>query len=240
MIYRQFDKLVRVVRSDNGSEFLSMTTYFQEQGIHHETSCVGTPQQNGRVERKHRHILNVARAILFQGHFPIEFWAECVLSEAYLINRTPSVILQGKTPYEVIHGKQPAYEQLRVLGSLCYIHNRETRGDKFESRSRKCVLVGYPYGKKGWRVFDLEKQLFSVSRDVIFDEDVFPFSASENVISMTEDHSMGPSEAPFVEVDAPQSTPIISTDTVTTICSQEQICDDENDVPMQKRLAIMN
>ncbi|KAL1215124.1 Retrovirus-related Pol polyprotein from transposon TNT 1-94 [Cardamine amara subsp. amara] len=50
MINRQFGKLVRTIGSDNGSEFLSMTTYFLEQGIHHETSCVGTPQQNASVE----------------------------------------------------------------------------------------------------------------------------------------------------------------------------------------------
>jgi len=70
MADRQFRKPVRSIRSDNGTEFMCHTSYFQEHGILHETSCVDTPQQNARVERKHRHILNVARTCLFQGNFP--------------------------------------------------------------------------------------------------------------------------------------------------------------------------
>ena len=53
MVRRQFDKNVKIVRSDNGSEFISSRGYFLNNGIIHQTSCVGTPQQNGRVERKH-------------------------------------------------------------------------------------------------------------------------------------------------------------------------------------------
>lgn len=50
-----------------------MKDYFLANGILFQTSCVGTPQQNGRVERKHKHILNVARALQFQGRLPIRF-----------------------------------------------------------------------------------------------------------------------------------------------------------------------
>ncbi|KAL1219887.1 Retrovirus-related Pol polyprotein from transposon TNT 1-94 [Cardamine amara subsp. amara] len=65
MVTRQFGKVVKIVRSDNGTEFTCLAAEFQEKGIIHQTSCVGTPQQNGRVERKHRHLLNVARSLLF-------------------------------------------------------------------------------------------------------------------------------------------------------------------------------
>ncbi|KAJ3690345.1 hypothetical protein LUZ61_019509 [Rhynchospora tenuis] len=47
--------------------------------------------------------------------------------------------------------------------------------DKFGSRAHKGIFMGYPFGKKGWRVFDLEKNEFVVSRDVVFVEHVFPF-----------------------------------------------------------------
>jgi len=52
---------------------------FSKKGILHETSCVDTRQQNGRVERKYRHILNVARALRFQVDLPIKFWGEHIL-----------------------------------------------------------------------------------------------------------------------------------------------------------------
>ncbi|KAG7552461.1 Integrase catalytic core [Arabidopsis thaliana x Arabidopsis arenosa] len=95
MALQQFGKKIKVVRSDNGSEFLSLRTFFKDNSIYHQTSCVYTPQQNSRVKRKHRHILNVARSLLFQSGLPIKFWGESILTVAYLINRTPTTLLQA-------------------------------------------------------------------------------------------------------------------------------------------------
>lgn len=145
---------------------------------------MGTPQQNGRIERKHRHLLNIARALLFQSKLPTKFWGESVLTAAHLINRTPTAVLDGKTPYELLYGATPNYDNLKVFGCLAYAHNQKRNGDKFASRSRKCLFVGYPFGKRGWNMYDIEKEEVFASRDVVFVETEFPslphFTVAEN------------------------------------------------------------
>ncbi|CAH9121069.1 unnamed protein product [Cuscuta epithymum] len=176
MTTRQFNKQVKVVRADNGLEFQKLRGYFLNDGIIFQTSCVYTPQQNGRVERKHRHILDMARTLRFHAHLPIQFWGECVLTAGYLINRLPSPLLDNKSPYELLFNKLPSYNQLRVFGCLCYAHNKERTGDKFAPRGLKCVFLGYAYSQKGWKVFDLDTKRHFVSRDVSFVETIFPFA----------------------------------------------------------------
>ena len=53
MVETQFNKRIKIVRSDNGTEFQKLTDYFCERGVTFQTSCTSTPQQNGQVERKH-------------------------------------------------------------------------------------------------------------------------------------------------------------------------------------------
>ncbi|XP_071923066.1 uncharacterized protein [Coffea arabica] len=93
-----------------------------------------------------------------------------------LINRTPTPFLDGKTPFEVLFGKALSLNNLRVFGCLCYAHSLNRDRDKFTSRSRKCVFVGYLYAKKGWRLYDLDTGVLFESRDVVFIESELPFS----------------------------------------------------------------
>ena len=103
-----------------------------------------------------------------------------MLTVGYLINRTPSSVLNGKTPYSVLYSCDPIYDHLRVFGSLCYAHKQGRSGNKFDSWSWHCIFVGYPYGKKGWRLYGLETHEFFVSRDVQFYETEFPFASRPN------------------------------------------------------------
>lgn len=71
----QFGKSVKVLRSDNGTEFVNSVcdAMFKDLGIIHQRSCPYTPQQNGVVKRKHRCILEVTRALKFQAKIPLRF-----------------------------------------------------------------------------------------------------------------------------------------------------------------------
>lgn len=76
MVERQFEKKVKIIRSDNALEFgssLETSGFLSSQGIIHQTTCVYIPQQNGIVEKKHRHLLESCRALLYQSKLPIPF-----------------------------------------------------------------------------------------------------------------------------------------------------------------------
>ncbi|GKE14841.1 ribonuclease H-like domain-containing protein [Tanacetum coccineum] len=104
MILNQFNCSVKTVKSDNGIEFTNnkMNVLFNSLGIIHQTTCAYTPQKNRMVERKHRHLVNVARSLLFQSGLPLSMWTKCVLTSAYLINRLPFCVLNGKSPFELV------------------------------------------------------------------------------------------------------------------------------------------
>ncbi len=180
MVETQFGKKVKQIRADNGGEFQSrhMQAYYEEHGIVIQTTCVHTPQQNGVVERKHRHILEIARALRFHANLPIKFWGECVLTAVYIINRLPSKVIGNKTPYEILLQRRPSYSHLKILGCLAYVHEK-SREDKFSERGKPHVFIGYPNGQKGYRLYDIESGKVCVSRDVIFFEDKYPYGKGE-------------------------------------------------------------
>ncbi|KAI3830073.1 hypothetical protein L1987_04206 [Smallanthus sonchifolius] len=176
LIQNQFEKTIKMCRTDNGTEFINnqMIGFLNSKGILHQTSCTYTPQQNGIVERKHRHLLNVARALLFQGGIPISFWSDCVLTAVYLINRTPSSVLSGKSPYELMFRFNPSLSHLRNFGCLCFSTILQNT-NKFSSHAEKCVLIGYSNVKKGYKLWSLDQRKVIFSRDVKFYENIFPF-----------------------------------------------------------------
>ena len=90
------------------------------------------------------------------------------------MNRIPTPILYGKSPYEVLFGTQPKFSHLWVLDCFCFAHNIHFR-HKFDSCARKCIFIWYPFGQKGYHLYDLDDGKTFTSRDVIFHESVFPF-----------------------------------------------------------------
>ena len=87
----------------------------------------------------------------------------------------PTKLLGGKTPFELLHGKPPCYEYLRTFGCLCFVFTLKQGRDKLQPRAKACIFLGYAFGKKAYRVMDLNTHKFFESKDVVFHENIFPF-----------------------------------------------------------------
>jgi len=75
MVKTQFFKQVKVVKTNNDNEFKSgpMKSFYREKGVTHQTICLNIPKQNGRIERKHRHLPHISRELQFQANPPLSF-----------------------------------------------------------------------------------------------------------------------------------------------------------------------
>jgi transposase InsO family protein len=174
-ISNQFNAKLLAFRTDNAREYLdsAFQQFLESRGIIHQTSCVRTPQQNGIAERKNGPILAIARALMLQMHVPKLFWADAVLTAAYLLNRMPSRILKGKSPFEMFFpGKNPFSVPPRVFGCVSFVHNHSPNHDKLDPRAHKCIFLGYSRTQKGYRCYSPSLRKHFVSADVTFFEDI--------------------------------------------------------------------
>ena len=82
-----------------GGEFHAFTDYLTINGIIHRISCPHTHQQNGVVERKHRHIVENALTLLARASMPFKYWDESFRIVVFLHNRPPSPVSQVSLLY---------------------------------------------------------------------------------------------------------------------------------------------
>jgi len=98
-VENQFDDTIKYVQSDNGGEFKSFITFLQQAGIVHHFSCPHNSAQNGRVKRKHKHVVETGLPLLAHASLPMKFWQYAFQSVTFLINRMPSKVLNIDSPY---------------------------------------------------------------------------------------------------------------------------------------------
>ena len=171
MIENQFQQKIEVLRSDNGTEYYNevLGSLFKKQGILHQSSCAGTPQQNGIAERNNRHLLEVARALLFQMRLPKKFWGDAILIACYLINRIPTRVLKYDTPFKIIEQTFPTSKHLfsslqpHIFGCTSYVHDHNSTKSKLDPRALKCVFLGYSPSKKGYKCYHPPSKKYLVS-----------------------------------------------------------------------------
>jgi hypothetical protein len=148
--------------------------FFDLHGIIHRRSCPHTPQQNGLAERKHRHLIEMGLSLLAQSHLPTEFWVDAFSLSAYSINRLPTPILSNESPFFKLYHQQLDYSLLRVFGCACYPLLCPYTPHKLAFKSKQCIFLGFSSNHRGYRCFDSVSRKVYLSRNVVFDESLFP------------------------------------------------------------------
>ncbi|KAJ9558364.1 hypothetical protein OSB04_012978 [Centaurea solstitialis] len=147
---------VKVIRSDNGTEFKNadLNIFCEEKGIERQYSAPRTPQQNGVAERRNRTLIEATRTMLADSKLPITFWAEAVNTACYVQNIVLIVRSKGKTPYELFEKKKPYIGFLKPFGCPCTILDTKTHLGKIF------------FSKQSLRVFNNSTRIIEESDNV--------------------------------------------------------------------------
>ncbi|BBH03625.1 hypothetical protein Prudu_014550 [Prunus dulcis] len=178
MVSTQFHARFKVFRTDNEGEYVNKTlaSFFHAQGIIQQTTTPFTPQQNSVSKRKNRQLLKVARSLMLDMSVPHHLWGHAVLSVAYLINRTPSRVLDFKTRHDVFGDHVSPVSvfklPLKVFGCVTYVHVYSHQLSKLDPCALRCVFIGYSSTQKGYKCYHPPTQKVHVTLDVNFHEEV--------------------------------------------------------------------
>ncbi|RVW64797.1 Retrovirus-related Pol polyprotein from transposon TNT 1-94 [Vitis vinifera] len=172
-VEKETNSFIRALRTDRGGEFTSQefTNFCDVNGIRRQLTAAYTPQQNGVAERKNRTIMNMVRSMISEKKIPKPFWPEAVNWTVHVLNRSPTLAVQNKTPEEAWSGVKPSVEHFRVFGCISHVHVPDNKRTKLDDKSLSCVLLGVSEGSKAYRLYDPTSQRIIISRDVVFEED---------------------------------------------------------------------
>ncbi|GJY36064.1 putative ribonuclease H-like domain-containing protein [Tanacetum coccineum] len=146
-IENQLDYKVKVIRSDNGTEFKN---------------------SNGVAERMNRTLIEAARTMLVDSKLPTTFWAEVVNTTCYMLNRVLVIKPHNKTPYELIHGRTPLIDFMKPFGCLVTILNTRDHLGKFNGKADEGFFIGYSVVSKAMREFNKRNMIVEETLNIRF------------------------------------------------------------------------
>ncbi|CAL1392560.1 unnamed protein product [Linum trigynum] len=210
MIRTQFGKNVKIIRSDPGGEFSSnpLLAYYKAHGILCQKSYPGVSQQNGVVERKNRHSVELTRALLLASSVPTRFWPEAVSTAIRLINYQVTPVLNNQSPHFALYGNHPDYSRLRVFGCLCFVLLPRRERHKLSSKTVRCAFLGYSDIHKGYLCYDPSLGRIRIACHVVFFENVmFYESSSSESVSLLFSSTHLPSFGDDIDYDGAELPP---------------------------------
>ena len=127
----QEGQVIRRLHADGGGEYMGNNFQYdlKEEGTIFTYSVPASQQQNGAAERLNQTLLNKSKKMMNLSGLPTKYWPLSCLYANYCRNICPT---SGNhiTPFEIISGREPTYDHIRVFG--CKVWSRHGSQEKFK------------------------------------------------------------------------------------------------------------
>jgi transposase InsO family protein len=207
-------KVIRALRSDRGGEYLSdaFNAHLAAAGTTRRLTVHDTPQHNGIAERLNRTLLERIRAFTYKSGLPKSLWGEALRHAVWLKNRTATRALDGRTPYEALHGELPDLSQLWRWGCSVLTHHKPK--DKLAGRAREGRWIGFDTDSHAHRIYWPGTRTVTTERDVYQrstaplegEPMVIPVAQSTSERTVSHAPSLSPPDSPLTELSELDST----------------------------------
>lgn len=169
MIELQHGLPIKALQSDWGGELIPFTTFLIEHGILHRVICPHIHHQNGVIERKHMHIVEIGLTLISQASLPFTYWDYAFSSAIYLINIIPYASINFQVSFKVFFIVNPDYKFLKVFRCVCFPLLRPYHTHKLDFRSQECIFLGYYTSHKGYKCLSPSGRIY-ISKYILFNE----------------------------------------------------------------------
>ncbi|KAG8501432.1 hypothetical protein CXB51_003747 [Gossypium anomalum] len=194
MVRVQFEVSIKMLQTDWGGKYRSLSSELFKFGVQHRITCPHTSKQNSVAERRHRQVVDMGLTLLAQASMSLEFWSDAFSHAVHVVNRLPTHVLHGVSPYEVLYKVRPDYSRLRVFGCTCFPSLRPYNHHKLQFRSRSCTFLGFGSNHKGYKCLDDSGRVFCLGMLSLMRPLPAPVISSSGIsVCPTSSSSMAPS-----------------------------------------------
>ncbi|KAG6622015.1 Retrovirus-related Pol polyprotein from transposon TNT 1-94 [Phytophthora cinnamomi] len=180
---------VAFIKSDNAAEYVGgeFAAFCDKHEIVEEFSTTYIPQQNGKVERGNRVVVEMARSIMLGANLPMVYWADAVVCAAYVQSRCPTKVLDVRTPMEALLGTPPDISNLRDFGCKVQALVPKEHRKTLDSKPSNGIFIGFATGGAYLvHIPHLGTGETITARTVVFYEDQFlPPSPEDEITTST-------------------------------------------------------
>ena len=115
--------------------------------------------------------MNMVNCMLSKKQVPKELCPEAVNQTIHVLNRCPTLAMKDMIPEEVWCDFKPFVDHFRVFSCIGHIHIPNSKKQKLDDKSFKCVLLNLNEESKAYRLYDPVSKKVIISRNIVFEED---------------------------------------------------------------------